>query len=342
MEDKQQDEPQSMNDIQIINLRMYYRELVEQLAGVFPDNKKQFVKYYKKKTVLSNTEFLEYVQSSIGIHISSIAHKEDALFEEDKIVLFPFFKSSELWKGIDEQNRPIVWSYLNTICYILLLMKQTSTNLENVSKDENKGDMELMMLILQNLKSSESSNEETNSEQGSSSESSTGPKLPESIKSLADEITKEINMEELMASMNSTNPIEMIGSLMSGKGNNVLTNMIQKVSGTITNKIEKGEINEKKLMSDATEMMSSLFGGNFEKMMKDMQKGAKKGANPMSMVSNMMKMFSGSGLENMMGGGNKSSAGSSSQPSQEPQTEEDKKKHREELRQKLRSKYQRK
>jgi hypothetical protein len=338
MEEKQE-ETQSINDIQIINLRMYYRELVEQLANVFTDNKKQFVKYYKKKTVLSNTEFLDFVQSSIGIHISQIAHKDSALFTEDKLVLFPFFKSSELWKGIDEENRPIVWSYLNTICYILLLMKQTSTNLENVSKEENKGDMELMMLILQNLKSSD----DKSSEDSTSSSESTGPKLPDSIKSLADEITKEINMEELMSSMNTSNPIEMIGSLMSGKGNNVLTNMIQKVSGTITNKIEKGEINEKKLMSDATEMMSSLFGGNFEKMMKDMQKGAKKGANPMSMVSNMMKMFSGSGLENMMGGGNKSSStGSSSEPPKEPQTDEEKKKHREELRQKLRSKYQRK
>lgn len=337
MEDKQE-ETQNINDIQIINLRMYYRELVEQLANVFTDNKKQFVKYYKKKTVLSNTDFLDFVQSSIAIHISQIAHKDETLFTEDKLVLFPFFKSSELWKGIDDENRPIVWSYLNTICYILLLMKQTSTNLENVSKEENKGDMELMMLILQNLKSSD---DKSNDSSNSSSES-TGPKLPDSIKSLADEITKEINMEELMSSMNTSNPMEMIGSLMSGKGNNVLTNMIQKVSGTITNKIEKGEINEKKLMSDATEMMSSLFGGNFEKMMKDMQNGAKKGANPMSMVSNMMKMFSGSGLENMMGGGNKSSGSSSSEPPKEPQNEQEKKKHREELRQKLRSKYQRK
>lgn len=77
------------------------------------------------------------------------------------------------------------------------------------------------------------------------------------IANLAKEISKEINI----SSLNIDKP-EDIAKLMDFSGsNNLLGNIVNKVSSKLTEKISAGEINQEDLMSEAMSMMSMLNGG---------------------------------------------------------------------------------
>jgi hypothetical protein len=78
------------------------------------------------------------------------------------------------------------------------------------------------------------------------------------IADLAKEISKDIDVSALKAD----NPDEILKNLFSGNGeNNVLGNIISKVSTSLTDKISKGEIKHEELLSEAMSMMN-MFGPN--------------------------------------------------------------------------------
>lgn len=78
------------------------------------------------------------------------------------------------------------------------------------------------------------------------------------IANIAKEISKDIDVSALKAE----NPEDMIkGMLDFGSSNNVLGNIIQKVSNTLNSKISSGEIRHDELLGEAMSMMN-LFGGS--------------------------------------------------------------------------------
>ena len=77
------------------------------------------------------------------------------------------------------------------------------------------------------------------------------------IADLAKEISKDIDVSNLK----TDDPNEVIKNLFNGTGdNNVLGNIISKVSSTLNDKINKGELKHEDLLSEAMSMMS-MFGG---------------------------------------------------------------------------------
>jgi hypothetical protein len=113
------------------------------------------------------------------------------------------------------------------------------------------------------------------------------------IGQLAREITSKIDMSSLAAQR----PEDLMNmqNLFSGS-NSAITNIIQQVGSTITEKIQKGELRQEELVSDAMALMSKM---NLGGMM-----GGKGGAGGPGqagmgdMMKNMMSMFGG-----MAGGG---------------------------------------
>lgn len=102
------------------------------------------------------------------------------------------------------------------------------------------------------------------------------------IANLAKEISKDIDI----SSLKSDNPQDMIKNLLDFSGsNNVLNNIIQKVSSTLGNKMSSGEIKQEELLGEAMSMMSLMNAGNnplmaqfannplFAQMMKGMKSG---------------------------------------------------------------------
>ena len=98
------------------------------------------------------------------------------------------------------------------------------------------------------------------------------------IANLAKEISQDIDVSALKAE----NPEDMIKNMLNfGSSNNVLGNIIQKVSTTLNDKISNGEIRHDELLGEAMSMMN-MFGGEgnpfmsnplFSQMMKGMKSG---------------------------------------------------------------------
>jgi hypothetical protein len=75
-----------------------------------------------------------------------------------------------------------------------------------------------------------------------------------------------------------------------------LTDMIQKVSSTITQKIQDGSINQEELMSEAMGFMGKIAGGNdIMGVLGNLMKGGKKGNMDMSSLMKMVASMQGGG-----------------------------------------------
>ena len=99
------------------------------------------------------------------------------------------------------------------------------------------------------------------------------------IANLAKEISQDIDVSSLRAE----NPEDMIKNMLNfSSSNNVLGNIIQKVSSTLNNKISNGDIRQDELLGEAMSMMN-MFGGDgansfmsnplFAQLMKGMKSG---------------------------------------------------------------------
>lgn len=100
------------------------------------------------------------------------------------------------------------------------------------------------------------------------------------IANLAKEISKDIDL----SGVNTEKPDEMLKNMFDFSGNNnMLGNIIQKVSTTLTDKISSGELRHDELIGEAMSMMNMFGGGGgknplasnplFSQMMKSMKSG---------------------------------------------------------------------
>ena len=98
------------------------------------------------------------------------------------------------------------------------------------------------------------------------------------IADLAKEIAKDVDV----SSLKTENPDDMIKSMLDfSSGNNVLGNIISKVSSTLNNKITSGELKHDELLGEAMSMMNIFNDGKnplasnplFAQMMKSMKTG---------------------------------------------------------------------
>jgi hypothetical protein len=78
------------------------------------------------------------------------------------------------------------------------------------------------------------------------------------IANLAKDIAKEIDI----SSLNIDKPEDIAKMLDFSSENNFLSNIVSKVSSTLTDKISKGELKQEDLMNEAMSMMGMLNGGN--------------------------------------------------------------------------------
>lgn len=95
------------------------------------------------------------------------------------------------------------------------------------------------------------------------------------LASLAKEISKDIDISDL--NLNDVKPEEMLKSMFGGgTNNNVLGNIVQKVSSSLNDKISNGELKHEELLGEAMSMMKMFGGGNnplFSNLAKSMKKG---------------------------------------------------------------------
>ncbi len=369
-----------MSNFQIVNLRKFYREMMEDITVVLPECKKRIIKYYKTKASLSDDEFVQFMASWLNPHMNHIVDQDNSLMDGKEFLLTDSMPFSEFWEKLSDANKKSVWNYLS-ILSLNLLMSKKSGDSEESDPESSKKDIDMLMKLMGNMHMNNISTPEVPSDStdsavgGESSNDSNansgaskgaapkmGKLIPDMIQTLAEEISKDESIKNAFSDIKDPGDVfaQLFNSSKPGAGQ-ALGKVVGKITETIQGKIQNGELNEKMLVEEATNMMSSMFGdnaGNVQDMMKNMAgmmggpggKGGKGGMDPMKMMQSMMGMFQG-GLGGMGGMGGHSHDNNSHNHSHShggnhshnhSEDSADKEKRREELKKKLRAKYHRK
>jgi len=202
-----------MSNFQIVNLRKFYREMMEDITVVLPECKKRIIKYYKTKASLSDDDFVQFMASWLNPHMNHIVDQDNSLMESKDFLLTDSMAFSEFWENLSDANKKSVWNYLSILSLNLLMSKKSSDSNESDSESSKK-DIDMLMKLMGNMHmnnistpevpndsadssaGAESSND-SNASHGSSSGASSGaaPKMgkliPDMIQTLAEEISKD-------------------------------------------------------------------------------------------------------------------------------------------------------
>lgn len=89
-------------------------------------------------------------------------------------------------------------------------------------------------------------------------EVTTDPLENSKLAGLAKEISKDIDV----GALGDVKPEDMLKSLFGGGGNNMLGDIVQKVSSSLNSKISSGELKHEELLGEAMSMMKLFGGGN--------------------------------------------------------------------------------
>lgn len=251
--------------------------------------------------------YMEYYVNNVLPHIEVIAKCDEEGCFRDKVCILDDVSLKHIFNsGITVHNKQIIWKYLHTL-YVLF---QSIPNVRETYPQSVKYLDMKDVIVKEIVKSRKRLTEEIEAEkkeleenvkkmEDKVKESFGDDMMNSSIGNLAKEISEEIDLKDLES---MENPAELFGALFSGgKGgdNDKINNLFGKVGDKLSTKMKNGEIDEQKLFSEATNMMSGL-GGLFGQM------GGEKGgsAGGMPDLSKMMSSLGGlSGMANMMGGG---------------------------------------
>ena len=298
----------------------YYQKLfVNSIKDTFPEYKDVLTEYYSdliNNETCNDDKYVKRFMKKMKEYKSQISKKDELIFSESIFVLKNVdFKN--IWENseLSANNKNQIWEYLQTM-YVLgetiisdsdrvqRLVKnfqRLKNNDEDVTDDitdEDKDMIEMLKNLSQNQEKSENP-------------------LPESffkdgmIGKLAEDLTKEINIDDLNLNMENTNSVDDVFSNLMGNGNPMkFMNLLQKVGQNIESKISSGQVNQDKLVEEAQSMMSSLQGSNplFNNLFKQFSPDSDSNDNSsdatgidMSMIQNIassMGMGMGTGQQN--------------------------------------------
>lgn len=247
------------------NLDAYYSDLLD--SDVSNDDK--HVKRFIKKT----QEFSEMIKS-----------RDEELFSSD-IFIIKTVNFSDLWKkDISKTNREKIWEYIQTL-YVLgetiisdtEKVKKLVENIKNINSGEEtqNEDTELLDVIKKLSKDKETLNN-SNIDDDFINNSLIG--------NLAKELSDEINIDNMNINENMENVDDIFSNLLSGDNPMKFMNLVQSVGEKINNKVNSGNLDQEKLISEAGQMMGALGENNplFSNLFKNMSNSetVEKASNP--------------------------------------------------------------
>jgi len=254
-------------------------------------------------------ELLDYCNQVYPPRFFDIIYQNEEIFTQEDVDcrFIPNIDFKDLWKQkISENTRSILWKYLQLITFsIVFIMKDqkdfgdTAKMFEAIDEDTLKTKLEE---TLESMKDIFQTTEGDDISMNQSDISLNLPKVDEihehintimngKIGLLAKEIGDEA-MKDLDLDMNNQSSIEGVMKTMF-KNPNKLMKIFNTVSTKLQDKINSGEIDEKELMKEATDMMGKMKSmpmmNNIEEIMKQM--GGMKGAGGKVDMSAMMSQM---------------------------------------------------
>jgi hypothetical protein len=265
-------------------------DFVQDIQRTFPEFSLVVVKWWKNG---NNLEYLyDYCVNFYKNKFFDILNRNDSIFEDGICSEFlPGISFSYLWKydDISEQNKDMIWNYLQMIVICLVDELKANTTTETASglfdclqSDEfNKKLRETIGELQKNLIKEVDEQEEEEEKKIPSFESTfLDSKLAGLAKEIAEETTQDF--QEGFENIKDVNGIfeHML------KDPSKLMNMVKNVGAKLDTKLKSGELKESEIMNEATvlmDRMKSIPGmNNIHELMKNMHKtptGTNTGAN---------------------------------------------------------------
>ena len=259
-----------------------FKSFVGDIIKVFPEYKLKLEDVYgsiiKKETcVLEEEELLKEFLDRVHKLNKKITNKDEQLFEDDPLILTDISFKNIWTTNISYKTKETIWKYLQTFC-LLALNHQSNKQLADALNDlsDNKeielkdkkiaSDVKKIKKMTENIK--EPIAEEINK-----------PPEPENpfqsimgntdIGKLAEEVSNQIDLESMLGSVDSDNPMEIFQNLMSGGAMNQIMGTIHNV---VNSKVDNGELSREGMMSEAQDIYGKL-GSN--SMFQQMAQGAR-------------------------------------------------------------------
>ena len=274
-----------------------FHDFICDLNTTFPEYKSQFKSLYNDDVI--NMELLiSHCQNIYPERFFDILYKNEDIFKEDAEINTNFLPNIDfklLWNldGVTSNTKESIWKYLQLIVFSVIgnvedksVFGDCEKLFEAINEDEFKTKLESTMQDLEHIFdfSSNVMNDLSGNENSPDISSNFQMPNPDDIHNhissllggklgkLATEITEETVQELNIDLSNSTNGSEIFEQLF--KNPTKLMQIVKKVGSKLDSKMKSGEINEKELMSEATELMKQMQNmpgmGKMDDMLKNL------------------------------------------------------------------------
>lgn len=261
-----------------------FKSFIKDIIKVFPEYQLKLEDVYgtllKMDTCnLEEEELLKEFLDRVHKLNKKITNKDETMFNEDPLLLTDIsFKN--IWiTNISYKTKENIWKYLQTFC-LLALNYQSNKDLANAISDlsESKtielkdkklaSDVKKIKKMTENIQEpiaeDLSDNVETTEENNKFENPLENIMGNSSIGKLAEEVSKELDLESMLGSVDSDNPMDIFQNLMSGGAMNKIMGTIHNVVNT---KVESGELNKDTMMNEAQGIYGKLGKNDmFQKM----------------------------------------------------------------------------
>ena len=271
----------------------YYKSFLQDIIISFPEYKDSIIENHasllrtnypvsEKKRAKCN-KWRETVFKYCLDNGKLIAEKNSEVFTKDeaKKCLGRNIEFNSIWtSNITESTREQLWNYLQTF-YMLAVSDNTDSDLSSLFKNFSEtleGGSTTNEAMMANLKNITENMLETMKEEDTGLTPKDMEEIGEDTKKmknefegifkgsiigdLAENISKELDIEKMFG---QGQPQDIIGNLFGGGGDdggpNIMS-IVQNIGNTINSKVQSGELDEMKLISEAQNIMGNLQGND--------------------------------------------------------------------------------
>ena len=292
----------------ILSFNRFYSNLLKDIKTTNDSNKIIIKKNYKIFDKLS-PDYIEFFNTNFGSVLSTFINDDVKIIEaNDEIMGKNIVKDISIkmvFDGIDENDKGIIWNYIfiltlfvciqnegdedpevekmfNLVISVLSKIQQQDEIQEVIEESIMDDDIKKLLLKIKTFKGAEPVLK---------SEEEFKMPFPGMKDSMICNLAKEISNEIDVSNIKVEKPEDVLKLMDFSSGNNLVGDIIKKVSTKIHDKINTGELKQEDLFSEAMSMMSMMNMGGA---------GGKGGANPMDMFSGMAGMFNNPMMGEMM------------------------------------------
>ena len=253
-----------------------FQDFISDLNTTYPEFSDKFGELYKDNNIDINL-ILNHCQNVYPERFFDILYKNEDIFKEDSETNTHFLPNIEfktLWnlEGVSENTKETIWKYLQLIVFNVIenvedksVFGECEKLFEAINEDEFKSKLESTISDLENIFDLSSSDLSQNNVDASNNFQMPNSEdihnhisglLQGKLGKLATEITEETVQELDIDLSNASTGNEVFEKLF--KNPTKLMQIVKKVGSKLDSKMKSGEINEKELMSEATELMKQM------------------------------------------------------------------------------------